>query len=102
VQPIFHRGAKVKVDNRGFRVRGHTGLLRQVADNRAVGPRLLPLLPAHVLHLLPVLLALSPILIAPYGPAYHGNPNQNRDNGDDNEIDTGCYSDTQGKTSFAR
>jgi hypothetical protein len=64
-----------------------------------MGPRLRPLLPAHALHLLPVLLALSPILIASHGLKYHGNPNQNRDDGDDNETDTGCYSDTQGKTS---
>src|SRR5215203_1999098 len=49
--------------------------------------------------MLPVLLALGPILIAPRGPAYHGNHNRNRDNGDDNKTDTGCYSDTQGKTS---
>ena len=61
--------------------------------------RLPPLLPALALLMLPVLLALGAILIAPRGPAYYGNQNRNRDNGDDNETDTGCYSDTQGKTS---
>jgi hypothetical protein len=65
-----------------------------------VNPRLPPLLPALALLMLPVLLALGPIFIAPRGPAYHGNHNRNRDNGDDNETDTGCYSDTQGKTSL--
>ena len=65
----------------------------------AVAPRLPPLLPALALLLLPVLLVLRPILITPRGRADHGNQNRDRDNGEDNETDTGCYSDTQGKTS---
>src|SRR5918998_1363073 len=48
-----------------------------------------PFSETHALLMLPVLLALGPILIAPRGRAYHGNQNRNRDNGEDNETDTG-------------
>src|SRR5918992_4350724 len=56
-------------------------------------------LAALALLMLPVLLALGPILIAPSGPDDHGNQNRSRHNGDDNETDAGCYSDAQGADS---